>query len=316
MERQPAPDLEAMGLFVRIVRHGSLSSAGRALGVPKATLSRRLSELEQSLGCALLRRSTRAQSLTAAGRVLYDRVAPLLVEAERAASDIQLASEQPAGLVRVSAAVAFGPLVLMPILARFLAEFPKVRVDLSLSDDLVHIVDAGFDLAIRMGPLAESDLVARKLARFERKIVASPGYISAHGAPKAIADLERHFPLVGDPTHDAWQFDSHDGPLDVRLQWRLAAGGMMGLIEAARLGIGIALLPAYIADPLIATRELVGFDLGATPTSGEATALFPRSRVPAAAVRRLIDFIIAALAQGPLALPRSAPKTRTRRVAR
>jgi DNA-binding transcriptional LysR family regulator len=167
-----------------------------------------------------------------------------------------------------------------------------------------------------MGPLAESDLLARKLARFERRIVASPGYISTHGAPKAIADLERHFPLVGDPIHDAWQFDSHDGPVDVRLQWRLAAGGMMGLIEAARLGIGIALLPAYIADPFIATRELVVLDLGATPTSGEATALFPRSRVAPAAVRRLIDFIIAALAHGPLALPRSATKTRARRAAR
>ena len=113
MERRLVADLEAMGLFVRIVQHGSLSGAGRALGVPKATLSRRLSELEHLLGCALLRRSTRAQSLTAEGRALYDRVAPLLVEAERAATDIQAASEEPAGLVRLSAAVGFGALVLM-----------------------------------------------------------------------------------------------------------------------------------------------------------------------------------------------------------
>src|SRR5258708_2717269 len=312
MERRPVADLEAMGLFVRIVQHGSLSGAGRALGVPKATLSRRLSELEHLLGCALLRRSTRAQSLTAEGRALYDRVAPLLVEAERAATDIQAASEEPAGLVRISAAVGFGVLVLMPILARFLAEFPKVKVELSLSDDLVHIVDAGFDLAIRMGALDESDLVSRKLARFERRIVASPAYVSAHGAPKTVADLERHAPLIGDPLHDSWSLDTDDGPLDVHLAWRLAAGGMMGLVEAARLGIRMAMLPGYIVDPLIEKRELVALDLGAKPTPGEATALFPRSRVPSAAVRRLIDFTIAALARGSL-VPPGPPKQRARR---
>ena len=230
----PRPDLDAMGLFVRIVDHGSLSAAGRALGLPKATLSRRLVELERSLGSALLRRSTRAQSLTPAGRALYDRVAPLLVEAERAASDLRSASEEPAGLVRVSAAAGFGQLVLMPISSRFLAEVPKVRVELSLTDDLVRIVDAGFDLAFRMGALAHSDLVSRRLARIERKVVASPAYLAARGAPRAVEDLKRHATLVGDPGHDTWQFDGEDGPLDVRVAWQLSAGGMMGLLEAPR----------------------------------------------------------------------------------
>jgi DNA-binding transcriptional LysR family regulator len=311
VERRPWADLDALALFVRIVEHGSLSGAGRALGIPKATLSRRLSELEHSLRTALLRRSTRAQSLTAAGRALYHRVAPLIVEAERAASEVKVASDEPAGLVRVSAAVAFGPLVLMPILAGFLRAFPKVKVELSLSDDLVRVVDAGFDVAIRMGPVAESDLVSRKLARFERKIVASPKYVASHGRPETIADLDRHVALVGDPRHDTWRFETKDGPRDVRVRWRLSAGGMLGLVEAARLGIGIALLPGYIADPLIAKNELVAFDLGATPTSGEATAVFPRSRVPSAAVRRFIDFTIAAMARFS-----PAPKARPRRAAR
>jgi len=253
---------------------------------------------------------TRAQSLTAAGRALYDRVAPLLLEAERAAADLQAASDEPAGLVRVSAAVAFGTHVLMPILARFLADHPAVRVELSLSDDLVRIVDAGFDLAIRMGPLEGSDLVSRKLARFERKIVASPSYLAARGEPKSVADLEGHDPLIGDPLHDSWAFDTDEGPLEVRLRWRLAAGGMVGLIEAARLGMGIAVLPGYVADPLIAKEDLVALELGVTPAPGEATALFPRARAPSAAVRRLIDVTAAALAHGALVLP--APKRRAR----
>jgi DNA-binding transcriptional LysR family regulator len=306
-----------MGLFVRIVDHGSLSAAGRALGVPKATLSRRLAELERSLGTALLRRSTRAHSLTAAGRALHDRVAPLLAEAERAASDIRVASEEPSGLVRLSVAVGFGQLVLMPILARFLAEVPKVRIDLSLSDDPVRIVDAGFDLAVRMGTLDESDLVSRRLARIERRVVASPAYVAAHGAPKTIAELGRHRTLVSAPPLDTWRFDTDGGPVDVRVRWHMSAGSMMGLTEAARLGIGIAVLPSYVADPFIAGRELVAIDLGATPTTAEATALFPRSRTPSAAVRCLLDFTIAELSSSSVFAPRTAArKTRARGSAR
>lgn len=304
MERRPPADLDAMSLFVRIVDHGLLSAAGRALHVPKATLSRRLAELERSLGTALLRRTTRAHSLTAAGRALYNRVAPLLAEAERAARDIQVASEEPTGLVRVSAAVGFGQLVLMPMLARFLADVPKVRVELSLSDDPVRIVDAGFDLAIRMGTPDESDLASRRLARIERILVASPAYVAARGAPKSIADLERHQTLVSDPLRDTWRFDTEGGPRDVRVRWHLSAGGMVGVMEAVRLGIGVAILPAYMASPWIAARELVALDVGATPTTSDATALFPRSRTPSVAVRRLLDFTIAEVARSALFAPR------------
>jgi DNA-binding transcriptional LysR family regulator len=308
MARHPPADLDAIGLFVRIVDHGSLSAAGRALGVPKATLSRRLAELERSLGTSLLRRTTRAHSLTAAGRALYDRVAPLVVEAERATGDIQVASEEPTGLVRVSAAVGFGQIVLMPILGRFLAEVPRVRVDLSLSDESVRIVDAGFDVAFRMGTLDESDLVSRRLARIESKVVASPRYVSARGTPESISDLGHHVVLVSHPLRTLWRFDTDEGPRDVRVQWQMSAGGMMGLAEATRLGIGIAVLPAYIADPLIGTGELVALDLGATPKSADATALFPRSRTPSAAVRRLLDFTIAELSGSPILAPRAAAR--------
>lgn len=244
-------------------------------------------------------------------------MAPLLVEAERAASEIQVASEEPSGLVRVSAAVGFGQIVLMPILARFLAEVPKVRVDLSLSDDSVRIVDAGFDLAFRMGAIDESDLVSRRLARIESKVVASPGYIAARGTPRSMADLGHHVVVVGHPRRTLWRFDTDEGPRDVRVQWQMSAGGMMGLAEAARLGIGVAVLPAYIANPLIASRELVALDLGASPTSAYATALFPRSRTPSAAVRRLLDFTIAELSGSHSLAPRTAaPKARGQRRAR
>jgi DNA-binding transcriptional LysR family regulator len=317
MERRPPADLDAMRIFVRIVDHGSLSAAGRALGTPKATLSRRLAELEESLGTALLHRSTRAHSLTSAGRALYDRVAPLIVEAERAARDILVASEEPAGLIRVAAALGFGQLVLMPIFARFLADLPKVRIDLSLSDDPTRIVDAGFDLAVRMGALDESDLSSRRLARIERKVVASDAYLSARGVPRTVDDLGDHVVLVSDPRLSTWTFDSERGPHDIRVRWRVSAGGMTALVEAARLGMGVAMLPSYMVDSLIANGDLVAIDLGATPAMAYATALFPRSRTPPAAVRRLLDFTIAELSASPaFALRAAAKKGRARRHAR
>jgi DNA-binding transcriptional LysR family regulator len=297
--RKLPADLDAMALFVRIVDHGSLSAASRALGVPKATLSRRLAELERSLGTALLRRSTRAQSLTPAGRALHERVAALLVEAERAAGDIRVASEEPAGLVRVSAAVGFGQIVLVPILARFLESVPQVRVELSLTDDFVRIVEGGFDLAFRMGPLDESDMLSRRLARVERSVFASPAYLKAHGTPRTIDDLKRHRLLVSHPRHDTWRFDTERGPRDVRVRWHMAAGDMMSLTEATRLGIGVSLLPAYVAAPSVARHELVAIDVGASPTAGEAAAVFPRAPTPPAAVRRLLDFTIAELSASP-----------------
>jgi DNA-binding transcriptional LysR family regulator len=299
MKRSPPTDLVALQAFVQIVDNGSLSAAERALGIPKATLSRRLADLERELRTPLLRRTTRAHSLTPAGQSLYDRVAPLIAEAERAATDIHVASKEPAGLVRVSAALGFGQMVLMPILARFLADLPKVRVDLALTDDPVRLVDAGFDLAIRMGPLDESDLVSRRLARIDRSVVASPAYITAHGAPKSVPELAAHIILVRDPHQETWRFDGEDGPHDVRVGWRLSTGGMTNLVEGARLGMGIAMIPTYMAEPFLVTGELVALELGATPTVSYATALFPRSPTRSAAVRALLDRIVADLSRHP-----------------
>jgi DNA-binding transcriptional LysR family regulator len=308
MERTTLADLEALRIFVHVVDRGSLSAAGRSLGIPKATLSRRLAELERSLGTALLRRTTRAQSLTASGRTLYERVAPLLAEAERAASEVKVTSAEPTGLVRVSAAVGFGQMVLIPIFARFMANVPKVRVDLSLSDEQAQIVGDGFDLAIRMGSVDESDLASRRLTRIERRVVASPAYVAANGAPTSIADIASHATLVANPRLSRWTFDTEGGSRDVHVRWRMATGNMMGLVEATELGLGIALLPLYMIDERLERGTLVTLDLGATPTTSDATALFPRTRTASPTVRRLLDFTIAELSAHRAFAPRAASK--------
>jgi DNA-binding transcriptional LysR family regulator len=296
-----------MHAFVAVVRNGSLSAAEGALGISKATLSRKLADLERTLGTALLHRTPHAQSLTPAGQMLYERVAPLLAEAERAATDIRATSKEPMGLVRVAAALGFGQTVLMPILARFLAEVPNVRVDLALSDDPVRLVGRGFDLAIRTGPLDPGDLVSLRIAQIDQSIVASPSYIAAHGTPRSVPELAAHVILVREPHHETWRFEGEKGPRDVGVGWRVSTGAMTSLVEGARLGMGLAMVPTYMAEPCLGTGELVAIELGETPACNYATALFPRSPTPPAAVRALLNHIATDLSRNPVFAPRRAP---------
>jgi DNA-binding transcriptional LysR family regulator len=196
--------------------------------------------------------------------------------------------------------MGFGQTVLMPILARFLAEVPKVRVDLALSESPVRLVGAGFDLAIRMGPLDASDLVSRRIARIDQSIVASPSYIAAHGTPRSMLDLAAHVILVRDPHQETWRFEGGKGPRDVGVGWRVATGATTSLVEGARLGMGLAMAPTYMVEPFLATGELVAIELGEAPACNYATALFPRSPTPPAAVRALLNHIATDLSRNPV----------------
>jgi DNA-binding transcriptional LysR family regulator len=174
-------DLAGMALFVRIVEHGSLSAAGRSVGLPKATVSRRLAVLERSIGTALLQRSTRALSLTDAGRSFFERVQPIVHDAEAARSEFETVNSVPSGTLRVIAPVSVGETIIAPRLIEFLEKNPHVRVDLHFSDDHVNLIADGFDVAIRTGALPDSELISRPIADISRVIVASPSYLNAHG---------------------------------------------------------------------------------------------------------------------------------------
>jgi DNA-binding transcriptional LysR family regulator len=157
-----------------------------------------------------------------------------------------------------------------------------------------------------MGSLDESELPARRLARIERVLVAGPRYIAAHGAPRSLADLRDHAALVSDPRRATWSFEAAPGPTELRVRWRIATGGMPALVEAARLDLGIALLPRYMVEAQLVAGELVRVDAGAAPTTTYATALLPGARMASAAVRQLLDFIAAALARDPIFATRPA----------
>jgi DNA-binding transcriptional LysR family regulator len=280
-------DLVGMALFVRIVEDGSLSAAGRTLGLPKATVSRRLALLEASIGAPLLARSTRALSLTDTGRRFFERVQPIVRDAEVARSEIRVANREPSGLLRISAPVALGQGVIAPKLMEFLERYPRVQADLHFSDERVNLIAEGFDLAIRIGELADSELIGRRLADISIVLVAAPSYLAAHGKPQTVRDLKQHVAVLTQKTGDHWTI----GGEMIRMSWRVSTGSMLVTRDAARGGLGIAQLPLFfVAEDLEAgrlARVLPDHDL---PKSA-LTALYPRSVVPSPALRTLLDIL-------------------------
>lgn len=280
--------LADMALFVEIVDRGSLSAAGRALGLPKASVSRRLSLMEARLGAPLLHRSTRALSLTDAGRRHFDRAASIVRDAQRAQAEAMAETAAPAGLLRVTATLAYGRSCLAPALWRFLARHPAVRLDLHLTDARVNLVQDGVDLAIRMGSLEDSTLISRRLARVPMRLAAAPGYLAAHGIPEEATALSRHRAILTRADLDRWRVDD----AEVRLSWTVSTGDMTVTRDAALAGLGIALLPGFLCDDDIAAGRLVAVLPDAAIPAVDVTALTPRSVAPTPALRALIDHLV------------------------
>ena len=183
-------------MFVKVVEKGSFTAAAAALGVPKATLSRKIGELEQRLGTRLLKRTTRKLGLTEAGSVYYEhssRIARTLSDAEFAISQL---NGEPRGRLRFTAPYAIGSESIGPLLPEFMARYPDVRIEMHLSNDPVDLVASEMDLAVRVGRLADSTLSARRLATIETHVYASPDYLSRYGEPLQPADLEHHRALA------------------------------------------------------------------------------------------------------------------------
>jgi DNA-binding transcriptional LysR family regulator len=286
-------DLDGMALFVRIMEAGSLSAAARSLGLPKSTVSRRLSQLEQALGTSLISRSTRALSLTDAGRDFLDRIRPLVFEAEQAELEIKSRGARAVGLVRIGATTAFGQSILAPLLCSLMQREPDLRIELQLSDQRENLFEDGLDIAVRMGRLDSSELTVRKLCSVTRGLYAAPTYLARCGEPEGPADLARHECIVIAKSLERWSFA--DGT-EVRVPWRFASGTVAMALDAAMRGQGIALLPHFITVTAEASGELRKI-LPNTPLPvAEASALYPRNRTPSFAVKAVVDTLVRELA--------------------
>lgn len=280
--------LSDMALYARIVECGSLSAAGRQLDLPKATVSRRLRLLEQRLGAPLLRRSTRALTPTDFGLRYFQRIQPIVREALLAQTEAESEHSEPSGLIRLSAPVSFGHEVLAPIMFKFLAGHPSVRLDLRLSDERVPIVAGGVDIAIRMGQLADSELVSRRLGKIQMKLVASPQYIAEHGQPTNPEAINKHKAVLTRLDLDHWTIEDQV----VRPTWQLSTSSMLVTREALRQGLGMGLLPAFLAEADIKSGLLVELLPNHPFPSNDVNALWPRSQTPSLAVSTLVTYLI------------------------
>lgn len=286
--------LEAMEAFTRVVSLGSYAEAGRALGLTRSAVSKAVMELEQVLGVRLLDRTTRRVSPTEAGRAYYDSCINMLAAIAETEMQISRLHDEPKGVLKINAPVSFGALYLGAAIADFMTAYPDLKVELSLNDRFVDPIDEGFDITIRIAVLADSSLIARKLAPARRVLVASPGYLARHGPPLEPDDLARHRCLnYGHTTTlQRWQLQRDGDTITVPIASVLCSNNGDVLRAAALADQGITKLPTFLVGPDIAAGRLQVV-LASTPPVGLGIyALYAPNRYLAAKTRLLIDFLV------------------------
>jgi DNA-binding transcriptional LysR family regulator len=289
-------DLSEILVFTRVVQGGSLTAASSSLGMPKSTVSRKLSELEDRIGARLLQRTTRKLSLTDVGRTYYEHCLRIVAEIEEAQLAVTQLQSAPKGLLRLTAPATFAPLG--PILAEYLRLYPDVQVDLVCTDRNVDLVEERFDLALRAGHTPDSTLISRKLGVIRKYLLAAPEFIDRLGAPEKPADLERLPCLVFAPGGNTWTLASGSKQLDVTVNARLAINDYDVLRSVARGGIGIALLPEYqCLEDVTSARLRRVMDAWATPGT-PIFALYPSTRHLSPKVVSLVELLRSRLAMG------------------
>ena len=311
-------DLMALATFARIAEHRSFTAAAKALGVSKSTASARLSSLEQRLQVRLLRRTTRCLSLTHEGERLYERCTQFLSAADGALSDMYSATTVAEGLLRVAAPVGFGIFQLTPVLGDFSARYPRITLELLLSDRVVHFVEERLDVAIRIARrLDDAMLVARKIGRERFVVCASPSYFDRYGRPSRPEDLARHNCLRRQATDVAWEFASGRRRVCVPISGRLIADDVVLLRQALLDGIGVARMPhTLVARDIAAGRLATALDHYAQDEASIFAVLSAHTNQPAK-IRAFVEFVAKLLAQdGATAPVASSPPARSGQRAR
>lgn len=288
-------ELTQLRSFVRAAELGSFSRAASEARVKPSSISRAISELETGLGAALFNRSTRKLHLTEAGFALLERARLVLADLEEARAAVVGLNARPQGLLRLNVPGAFGRLHVVPYLPRFSEAYPDIRLDITFADTMVDVIGTGTDLAIRTGALADSRLVARKLAPHRRVLCASPGFLAAHDPIATPADLARCPAILFSlQPYDRWILvDGAGSREDVMLTGRFRANDSEALLAAALADFGVALLPHWIAGEALRTGQLVpvlpGYAAMFAPGERFVWAVYPPMRVVAPKVRAFID---------------------------
>lgn len=291
---------EALTTFRRVVETGGFAAAARALNASKATVSKRVSQLEAHLGVRLLNRTTRRLSLTEAGHAFHADSVRILEDLAAAEAGMGAAQAEPSGLLRINAPHSFGVRRLMPLLSRYMAACPKVRTELVLDDSAVDAVAEGFDLTLRVRRhLGDSQIVARRIGPIRHVVCASPAYLARAGHPQRPHDLSDHAMLVyGGAGRDLAEYRFHGGgePTPVQVTPALRVNSSLAIREALLAGAGIAVTPRFAVDDALADGRLVELMPGQELGPYALHALLPAGRAAPAKTRRFLDMLTEARA--------------------
>ncbi|WP_090944250.1 LysR family transcriptional regulator [Azotobacter beijerinckii] len=284
--------LEDMRLFVAIVERGSFTAAADLLGLSKQFISRRLMHLEEHLKVRLINRSTRRLDVTPVGQAYYERVVRILQDVEETEQIISSQRATPQGTLRLSAPMSFGTLHLGALMPTFLARYPDVSFELDLSDRRTDLLEEGFDMAIRIGVLQDSTLIARPLGSSEMVTCCSPDYLAKHPVLESPESLSGHECLLyGHGRQTEWVYQRDGKPLRVPVQGRYRVNNGELLAEAAMAGLGITLLPTFIVGPYMSQGRLVEVLQDFRPPALNIHALYPQHRQISLLIRTFSDYL-------------------------
>jgi DNA-binding transcriptional LysR family regulator len=287
----------SMRMYVAVVDGGSFAAAADKLEISRAMVSKQIQKLEEHLGTRLMNRTTRRLSLTETGREFYERSTQIMGDVEEAERVAGQMTRTPHGVLRVAIPLSYGQHRLAAIIADYTRAYPKVQLDISVSDRKVDLVEDGFDLAVRIGTMPQSDLIARKIGGVRSIVCASPAYLARHGTPLTPDELGRHaclgYTLTGGGGD--WRFETPDGPLIVPVNGPIRADNGDIIRLAALGGAGILFQPHFIVDADLAAGRLVQLLVGWRSAELGVYAVYPSRKHLSAKVRTFVDFLAATL---------------------
>jgi DNA-binding transcriptional LysR family regulator len=284
--------LTSMATFVKVVESGGFSAAARMLNISPSMATTHVQSLEERLGVRLLNRNTRMVSLTEVGQAYYERCLQILAEADDADRVAQALQATPRGVLRVNTSVAVPPF-LAPVIAEFVALYPDISLSMTMTDQMVDLVEEGFDLAVRDMPVPDSSLIARRVATYRYVVCGAPSYLAKRGTPRQLVDLAHHNCLIFSRSGwgNEWRFADADGEHSVPVSGNLLANSANALRLAAVHGQGLAMAPGFLFADDIKSGRLIPILTEFSSTEHAINVIYPHRRHLSAKVRSFIDLV-------------------------
>lgn len=285
----------AMRVYNSVATHKNFAAAARELGMSTSSVSRHVMELEDELGVRLLNRTTRRLSLTEQGRHYHECSVEILDDLDELHNATRDSQAKPTGRLRVTASLTLGEAWLVPLLPKFYEQYPDVIVELDITDRVIDLVEEGFDVGVRSGPLKESTMIARKLMDIRYIACASPDYVKSHGAPKKLKDLENHQCIQYiHPTREweAWWFDQDGEEHEVEIEGIMAVNNAWSVRDLMISGVGVGYIPDYVVEADVEAGRLIRLldDYDASPDP--VHVVYPHKRYLTAKTRTFVDYLV------------------------